>query len=58
MPKLFIRFLSPASRSDEGYRVRCEWAISEDDGEIRGSGETDFRGLSDLIDPATAPADV
>lgn len=53
MPKLFIRLETPAVRVDEGYRVSCQWAICEDDGSLRAGGETDYRGLSDLIDPAT-----
>jgi general secretion pathway protein L len=51
MPKLFIRLLSPAVASDEGFRVQSAWMIQETDGRIRARGETDFRGLSDLIDP-------
>ncbi len=53
MPKLFIRMLSPAVATDEGYSVRCAWMIQEDDGRTRARGETDFRGLSELIDPGT-----
>ncbi len=53
MPKLFIRLLSPAVASDEGYSVSSAWMIQEDDGRIRARGETDFRGLSDLIDPGS-----
>jgi len=51
MPKLFIRLLSPAVATDEGYSVASAWMIQEDDGRTRARGETDFRGLSDLIDP-------
>ena len=53
MSRLFIRFLSPALPSEESYQVRSEWAIIEDGGGVRASGETDFRGLSDLIDPTS-----
>ncbi|MEQ8783470.1 MAG: type II secretion system protein GspL [Roseibium album] len=53
MPKLFIRLLSPAVATDEGYRVSSAWMIQEDDGRTRAHGETDFRGLSELIDPGT-----
>jgi len=53
MPKLFIRLLTPAQATEEGYRVTSAWMIQEDDGRIRASGETDFRGLSELIDPGT-----
>ena len=52
MPTLFIRLRSPASRTEDGYRLRCEWLIEESDGAIRASGITDYRGLSDLIDPS------
>ncbi len=53
MPKLFIRLLSPAAATEEGYRVSSAWMIQEDDGRTRARGETDFRGLSELIDPGT-----
>lgn len=53
MPKLFIRLLSPAVATDEGYRVSSAWMIQEDDGRTRARGETDFRGLSELIDPGS-----
>jgi general secretion pathway protein L len=53
MPKLFIRLLSPAVATDEGFRVQSAWMIQESDGRIRARGETDFRGLSELIDPGT-----
>ncbi|HEX7036358.1 MAG TPA: type II secretion system protein GspL [Pseudomonadales bacterium] len=53
MPRLFIRLLSPAAATEEGYSVTSAWMIQEDDGRTRARGETDFRGLSDLIDPHT-----
>jgi len=53
MPKLYIRLLSPAVATDEGYSVTSAWMIQEDDGRTRARGETDFRGLSELIDPGT-----
>lgn len=53
MPKLFLRLLTPAVAADEGYRISSEWMIQEDDGRVRGHGVTDFRGLSELIDPDT-----
>lgn len=53
MPKLFIRLLGPAHASDDGFRVSSAWMIQEDDGRVRARGETDFRGLSELIDPGT-----
>ena len=52
MPTLFLRLLSPARRDDEGFHLAGEWLIVEDDGSERATGVTDFRGLSDLIDPA------
>ena len=30
----------------------CDWLILENDGSVRASGVTDYRGLSELIDPA------
>lgn len=51
MPKLFIRLLSPATATDEGFAVQSAWIITNEDEAIRAHGETDFRGLSDLVDP-------
>jgi len=51
MPTLFIRMLSPATRDDEGFHLRNEWLIAEDDGSVRAKGATDLRGLGELIDP-------
>jgi general secretion pathway protein L len=53
MPKLFIRALSPATRDDEGYHLEAEWLITEDDGSVRAEGQTDLRGLAELVDPET-----
>lgn len=53
MPKLFISLSAPAVVTEDGYDVRCAWMIQEDDGRIRARGETDFRGLAELIDPGT-----
>jgi general secretion pathway protein L len=56
MPTLFLRVLTPAARREpddpESLEVACQWLIREDDGRERASGETDFRGLRDLADPA------
>lgn len=52
MPTLYLRLLAPARRDDEGFHLSVEWLIGEDDGAERATGVTDFRGLSDLIDPA------
>jgi general secretion pathway protein L len=54
MPKLFIRLLSPALATEEGFDVRSAWIILDDDESVRAEGETDFRGLADLIDPEAA----
>ena len=51
MPKLFIRLLSPATATEEGFDVQSAWIITNEQDELRAEGETDFRGLSDLIDP-------
>ncbi len=55
MPQLFLRALSEAHavEDEDGYEFAVEWLIREDDGSIRGSGSTDFRGLSDVADPNT-----
>ena len=52
MPTLFLRLRSPASHDEEGYHLAVDWRIKEDDGSLRAKGETDYRGLSDLIDPS------
>ncbi len=53
MSRLFLRVLSEANLlpDDEGYDLTVEWLIKEDDGSVRGSGTTDYRGLSDIADP-------
>jgi len=38
----------------EGYDLGVEWLIKEDDGSVRGTGVTDYRGLSDIADPNIA----
>jgi general secretion pathway protein L len=53
MPKLFISLSSPALATEDGFDVRSAWMIQEDDGRVRARGETDFRGLAELIDPGT-----
>jgi general secretion pathway protein L len=53
MPKLFISLSSPAAATEDGFDVRSAWMIQEDDGRVRARGETDFRGLTELIDPDT-----
>jgi general secretion pathway protein L len=35
----------------EGYEIGVEWLIKENDGSVRGSGVTDYRGLADVADP-------
>jgi len=52
MPTLFLRLTSPAHHDEDGYRLQAEWCIVEADGSTRAKGETDYRGLSDLIDPS------
>ncbi len=59
MPKLFIRLLSEATPlEDEGldlaFDLGVEWLIKEDDGRVRGTGVTDYRGLADIADPNIA----
>ncbi|MCR9258176.1 MAG: type II secretion system protein GspL [Pseudomonadaceae bacterium] len=63
MPRLFLRVLSQAvplsSDGDidsespllEGYDLGVEWLIKENDGSVRGTGVTDYRGLADIADP-------
>jgi len=51
MPTLFIRLQSPVYRDEDGADLSCDWLILENDGKVRASGVTDYRGLSELIDP-------
>ena len=63
MPRLFLRVLSQAvplstdgdidtdSALLEGYDLGVEWLIKENDGSVRGTGVTDYRGLADIADP-------
>lgn len=53
MPRLFLRVLSEAQPlpEGEGFDVGVEWLIKENDGSVRGSGVTDYRGLADVADP-------
>lgn len=53
MPTLFIRLQSPVYRDEDGTDLSCDWLILENDGAVRASGVTDYRGLSELIDPST-----
>ncbi|MGE0622612.1 MAG: type II secretion system protein GspL [Pseudomonadales bacterium] len=52
MPTLFIRLQSPVFRDEDGADLSCDWLILESDGRVRASGVTDYRGLSELIDPS------
>ncbi len=58
MPRLFIRVLSEArpqtaeaGDADVGYDLSAEWLIRENDGSVRATGSTDYRGLADIADP-------
>ena len=53
MPKLLIRLRSAAIETEDGFEVRSEWLILNEDDRIRGWGQADYRGLSDIIDPAS-----
>ncbi len=53
MPTLFIRLQSPVYHDEDGTDLSCDWLILENDGDVRASGVTDYRGLSELIDPST-----
>ena len=52
MPTLFIRLQSRVFRDEDGVDLSCDWLILEDDDSVRASGVTDYRGLSELIDPS------
>ncbi len=52
MPTLFIRLQSPVYHDEDGKDLSCDWLILENDGSVRASGVTDYRGLSELIDPS------
>ncbi len=58
MPRLFIRVLSEArpqtvegGDADVGFDLAVEWLIRENDGRVRATGSTDYRGLADIADP-------
>jgi general secretion pathway protein L len=51
MPTMFVRLQSPVFHDEDGRDLSCDWLILENDGAVRASGVTDYRGLSDLIDP-------
>ena len=53
MPQLFLRVLSEAVElpDEEGFRLDVQWLIKESDGSVRAAGETDYRGLAELVDP-------
>lgn len=53
MPTLFIRVLSAATETDDGFEIGGEWLIVEDDGSARASGVTDYRGFGELLDPTS-----
>jgi general secretion pathway protein L len=52
MPTLFIRPQSPVFRDEDGIDLSADWLILENNGDVRASGVTDYRGLSELIDPS------
>lgn len=52
MPTLFIRLQSLVYQDEDGKDLSCDWMILENDGDVRASGVTDYRGLSELIDPS------
>ncbi len=52
MPTLFIRLQSLVYHDEDGKDLSCDWLILENDASVRASGVTDYRGLSELIDPS------
>jgi len=44
---------SPPDEPTADFQLAAQWLISEPGGEVRAEGETDLRGLSELIDPGT-----
>ncbi len=63
MPRLYLRVLSEATANflpeqaeelaldGDSYSLGVEWLIRENDGSVRGTGVTDYRGLADVADP-------
>ena len=57
MPKLYLRVLTDAvplaDPEDvlDGFQIKLQWLIAENDGSVRGHGTTDQRGLQDVADP-------
>ncbi len=54
-PVVSLDALDPSGESalSSGYELAAQWLISESNGEVRAEGDTDLRGLSELIDPGT-----
>ncbi len=52
MALLCLRLLSAAREEESGWSLAAEWLMQGDDGELRGRGVTDYRGLADLLDPS------
>ena len=50
MPTLFIRFFDAVRASEDGPLAELEWLII-DQGDTKGRGVTDLRGLADLVNP-------
>lgn len=53
MPKLYLRLLTNATpvEDEDSYNITVEWLLRDNDGTVRGHGETDYRGLADVADP-------
>ncbi|MCZ6890423.1 MAG: type II secretion system protein GspL [Gammaproteobacteria bacterium] len=72
MPKLFLRLTSepvmvePDDQTEQDFAqeldLSVDWLVREDDGQVRGEGRTDARGLTEIIDTdaawATDPANI
>lgn len=54
MPQMFLRLLTPAIETDDGFDMAAQWLIRDIDGTTLGEGTTDGRGLSELVNPDEA----
>ena len=42
---------APGVAVETAFEIAVEWLIKEDDGSVRATGVTDYRGLADITDP-------
>ena len=50
MPQLFLRLLTPALETDDGFDMAAQWLLRDDAGMTVEEGTTDGRGLAEIVD--------